>query len=140
MNATDTIRQVILAEMLTLYQPPRQVQNEKQASVYHTAVIDCLAQFNPTEDELRRMWAKWKREYKGRTWPTPGDLCQALSAERGKPPPAQARAIQERDDTMTPEDERKFRECVADLRANPQNYFRSEALLKMAEEFERRDR
>lgn len=80
MKPADLVRKVILAEMVTLYRSPSQVQNADQGAVYQTAIIETLAQFNPTEPELRTMWERFKRTWTKTTWPTPGDLCQALSA------------------------------------------------------------
>lgn len=134
----DLIKRVILAEMITLYRAPSQVQNAEQGKVYQTAIIETLAQFNPTEPELRRMWERFKRSWTKTIWPTPGELCQALMNERR--PRAPDPKIESRGEPMTPAEQREFEDCVRKLRANPEQYFAAPALLTMAEHFEKRDR
>jgi hypothetical protein len=140
---SDLIKRVILTEMITLYRAPSQVQNAEQGAVFQTAIIETLAQFNPTEPELRRIWTEFKKTWTKTTWPTPGDLCQALSKHRrdnGHKFPRPSGPPVEEDRPMTAAEEAEFRHVVAKLRANPEQYFASKALLKMAEHFEKRDR
>ena len=137
MRPEDLVRKVILAEMVTLYRAPSQVQNAEQGAIYQTAIIQSLAGFQPDEQELRRMWEKFKRRWTKTTWPTPGDLCAALSTERRWEAP-QPKALEPVDHTMTAAEEADYQNCLRRLRANPDQFFAGDKLLRMAEHFEQR--
>lgn len=140
MNPDDLVRRVILTEMVTLYRAPSQVQNAEQGAVYQTAIIETLAQFNPTEPELSRMWEKFKRSWTKTIWPTPGELCQALTSQRTRHEDPRPRALDSYGEPLMPIEQAEFDECVAGLHANPEQYFAADRLLRMAEHFEKRDR
>lgn len=145
MNAKDLVRKIILTEMVTLYRAPSQVQNAEQGAVFQGAIIDSLARFGPTETELFAVWDQFKRTWTKTIWPTPGDLCQALSRKReraGNKIPHRASSEPYDPDfrPLTPAERAEFDDCVRRLRANPEQYFGSKQLLRMAEHFEKRDR
>ena len=119
MRPADLVRKVILAEMVTLYRAPSQVQNAEQGAVYQKAIIESLAQFNPTEEELSKMWGKFKRRWTKTMWPTPGDLCQALSTERGSRPQYAALPEPEPDEPLTPAERAELEESIAALSDGP---------------------
>lgn len=137
MKPADLVRKVILTEMVTLYRSPSQVQNAEQGAVYQTAIIETLAQFRPTEPELTSMWEKFKRRWTKTIWPTPGELCQALSTERGKAPRQQPRTLDPPTHVTTAAEQADFNAAVSRVRAKPDQFINAPALLRMAEHFER---
>lgn len=121
MRPTDLVRKVILAEMLTLYRSPSQVQNADQGAVYQTAIIESLARFNPTEVELTSMWEKFKRRWTKTTWPTPGELCQAMSTEQAKTRRPRYAALPEPtpDEPLTPAERAEIEASLASIPDGP---------------------
>ena len=121
MRPADLVRKVILTEMVTLYRAPSQVQNAEQGAVYQGAIIETLAQFNTTEDELTSMWAKFKRHWTKTTWPTPGELCKALSTEqaRTRQPRYASLPEPEPDEPLTPADRAEIERAMADIPDGP---------------------
>ena len=121
MRPADLVRKVILAEMVTLYRSPSQVQNAEQGAVYQTAIIESLAGFNPTEAELTSMWEKFKRRWTKTTWPTPGELCQAMSTEQAKTRRPQYASLPEPtpDEPLTPAERVELEEAMARIPDGP---------------------
>ena len=139
MKPEDIVRKVILTELITLYRAPSQVQNAEQGAIYQDAIIRAVAGFKASEQELCNVWETFKQTWTRTTWPSPGDLCQAISTHRKqhwkpniyKPPPVEDR-------TTTTEDEVAFQDCMRRLRANPGDFFKGRELLAMGERIERR--
>lgn len=127
--------------MTTLFAKPRRIENGEGVKIYVAQFNDAVAAIRPNRDELEHAWQQIRMDQNMKSWPLPAEVCGHIQRFRARQAAAERRAEMSvpnpEDRPMTPQEEAEFRNVVARLRANPEQYFAADALLRMAEKFER---